>query len=60
MGTHDDKPDEMGTPKVTKGGLKLEAVAEFKRKHQVSAIIISVAQDFDAPLPEDFLIRPLL
>ena len=39
-------------------GLKLEA-SEFKRKHQVSAIVTRIVEDFDTPLPEEFLIRPL-
>lgn len=40
-------------------GLKLEAVSEFKRKHRVSAIVTRIVEDFDTPLPEEFLIRPL-
>jgi len=42
-----------------KNGLKLSAVKEFKRKHRVGAIVTHVADDFDAPLPGDILIRPL-
>jgi len=32
---------------------------EFKRKHGVEEIVTYVADDFDDPLPEDFLITPL-
>lgn len=41
------------------GGLRLEAIEEFKKKHGVTEIISFVADDFDDPLPEDFLLRPL-
>jgi prevent-host-death family protein len=39
-------------------GLRLEAI-EFKRKHGINAIVPYIADDFDDPLPEDFLLRPL-
>jgi hypothetical protein len=29
------------------------------RKHRIKAIINYIAVDFDEPLPEDFLLRPL-
>jgi len=35
--------------------LRLGAIADFKRKHGISRIVTFVADDFDAPLPEDFL-----
>ena len=40
-------------------GLRLEAIDEFKRKHKIKAIVPYIADDFDKPLPEDFLLRPL-
>jgi prevent-host-death family protein len=40
------------------GGLRLEAIEEFKKKYGVDRLIEFVADDFDEPLPEDFLIRP--
>ena len=40
-------------------GLRLEAVDEFKRKHGIETIVSYIADDFDDPLPEDFLLRPL-
>ncbi|HZK99865.1 MAG TPA: type II toxin-antitoxin system prevent-host-death family antitoxin [Caulobacteraceae bacterium] len=39
-------------------GLRLEAIAEFKRKYP-SGETFFIAEDFDAPLPEDFLLHPL-
>lgn len=41
------------------GGLRLEALAEFKKKHGIDQIVPYIAEDFDEPLPEDFLLRPL-
>jgi prevent-host-death family protein len=40
-------------------GLRLEAVDEFKRKHGIETIVTYIADDFDDPLPEDFLLRLL-
>jgi prevent-host-death family protein len=40
-------------------GLRLEAIAEFKQKHGIKTIVPYIADDFDDPLPEDFLLRPL-
>lgn len=41
------------------GGLNLAAGEEFKRKHGIKSIVPFIADDFDDPLPEDFLLRPL-
>jgi prevent-host-death family protein len=57
--TRNGKPVFDLVPHRSKGGLNLEAVREFKRKHGLSAIVTYVADDFDEPLPEDFLTRPL-
>jgi len=40
-------------------GLRFEAIDEFKRKHGVETIVAFIADDFDDPLPEDYLLRPL-
>jgi len=40
-------------------GLRLEAIDEFKQKHAIKTIVAYIADDFDEPLPEDFLLRPL-
>jgi prevent-host-death family protein len=57
--TRSGKPVFDLVPHRTKNGLKLSAVKEFKRKHRITSTITHVADDFDAPLPEDILIRPL-
>jgi prevent-host-death family protein len=44
-----------------KKGIDFDAVTnEFMRKHGVDEIVSWVSPDFDDPLPEDFLITPLL
>ena len=47
------------TPYRRRKGLRLEAIDEFKRKHRIDAIVSCIADDFDDPLPEEFLLRPL-
>ena len=46
-------------PHRPRKGLRLEAIGEFKRKRGVETIVAFIADDFDDPLPEDFLQRPL-
>jgi prevent-host-death family protein len=57
--TRDGKPVVDLVPHRSSKGLRLEAIEEFKRKHGVKKIFEYVAEDFDEPLPEDFLIKPL-
>lgn len=45
-------------PHRPRRGLRLEAIAEFKRKHRIASIAPFIADDFDDPLPEDILLRP--
>ena len=45
-------------PHRPRKGLRLEAIDEFKRRHNIDAIVEFIADDFDEPLPEDFLSRP--
>jgi prevent-host-death family protein len=47
------------TPHRPRKGLRLEAIEEFKRKRGNETIVAFIADDFDDPLPEDFLLRPL-
>jgi len=42
-----------------KGGLDFEAGQAYLRSIGVSKTFSYVAEDFDDPLPEDFLLRPL-
>jgi prevent-host-death family protein len=46
-------------PHRRKTGLRLEAVDEFKKRHGLKSLVTFVAEDFDTPLPEDFLLRQL-
>jgi prevent-host-death family protein len=46
-------------PHKKKAGLDLEAGREFLRSRGVNKLVNSIADDFDEPLPEDFLLRPL-
>jgi prevent-host-death family protein len=46
------------TPHRPRKGLRLEAMEEFKRRHGVEKIVTMISDDFDDPLPEDFLLRP--
>ena len=36
----------------------LEAIDAFKREYNVEQLVALVAEDFDAPIPDDFLIGP--
>ncbi len=45
-------------PHRPRKGLRLEAIEEFKRKRGLDTIVAFIADDFDDPLPEDFLLRP--
>jgi antitoxin (DNA-binding transcriptional repressor) of toxin-antitoxin stability system len=54
---HKDVVEPAGGEK--KGGLNLEAGRKFLRDRGVEQFFTYVAPDFDDPLPEDFLLRPL-
>lgn len=41
-----------------KGGLNWAALEAYKRKHGITKFVESIPEDFDDPLPEDFLITP--
>ena len=57
--TRNGKPVFDLVPHQPRKGLRLEAIEEFKRRHGVTEIFGEPAEDFDEPLPEDFLLRPL-
>ncbi len=46
-------------PHKKKAGLDFQALEEFKRGRGIDRIFGHVAEDFDEPLPEDFLLKPL-
>jgi prevent-host-death family protein len=47
------------TPHRPRKGLRLEAIEDFKRKRGIETLVAFIADDFDDPLPQDFLLRPL-
>jgi prevent-host-death family protein len=57
--TRNGKPVLDLVPHKRKGGLDLEAGQRFLRERGVDTLFSYVAEDFDDPLPEDFLLRPL-
>ena len=57
--TRNGKPVMELVPPKRKGGIDLEAGAKFLREHGVTQFFSYVAEDFDDPLPEDFLLKPL-
>lgn len=57
--TRNGRPAFELAPHRPRKGLRLEAIDEFKREHGVETIVAFIADDFDNPLPEDFLLRPL-
>ena len=57
--TRNGKPVLDLVPHKPKGGINWEALREFKRKHGIDHFFGPIPDDFDDPLPEDFLLRPL-
>jgi prevent-host-death family protein len=45
-------------PHRPRQGLHLEGIEIFKQKHGLAKIVDAIADNFDDPLPEDFLLRP--
>lgn len=41
-----------------KGGINWEALEAFKKQHGITKFVAFIADDFDDPLPEDYLITP--
>ena len=46
-------------PHKPRGGLRLEALAEFKKRNGIKRVMTSMPVDFDDPLPEDVRRKPL-
>ena len=57
--TRNGRPAFDLVPHQARKGIRFEAINEFKRKHRIKTIVPYLADDFDAPLAEDFLLRPL-
>ncbi len=46
-------------PHRPRGGIDREAIEAFKRERGLDRLVEYIADDFDDPLPEDFLLKPL-
>ncbi|CAN5376687.1 hypothetical protein BH10PSE7_BH10PSE7_22490 [soil metagenome] len=46
-------------PAGKKGGTDWEGLERFKKKHGITKMFEFIPEDFDDPLPEDILIKPL-
>jgi prevent-host-death family protein len=46
-------------PHKPRRGLDLEALAQFKKRNGIRQFVIAIPADFDEPLPEDVLLKPL-
>ena len=57
--TRNGKPAFDLVPHKPRHGLRMDALKEFKKKHGIDSFFGPVPEDFDDPLPEDFLLRPL-
>jgi hypothetical protein len=58
-GHRNGKPIFDLVPHRQKSEFNFKAIRAFKRKHDIGTIFTCISDDFDAPLPEDFLLRPL-
>lgn len=57
--TRNGRPVMDLVPHKRKGGLDLAAGEAFMRERGIKEWFTSVSDDFDDPLPEDFLLKPL-
>lgn len=58
--TRDGKPvAELSDFKPRTRGINLEAMRAYKKERGIDRVVEYIPDDFDDPLPEDFLLRPL-
>ena len=57
--TRNGKPVLDLVPHKPQGALHWDEIGKFKRKYKIKKLVLRIANDFDEPLPEDFLLRPL-
>jgi prevent-host-death family protein len=58
--TRNGKPIFDLVPHRRKGGINLKAIAAFRRRQGIRAIVVRVADDFDAPLHEEISLPPFV
>jgi len=56
--TRNGKPVADLVPHQKQGGLDFEALARWKKERGIDRIVAFMSDDFDDPLPEDFLSTP--
>ena len=56
--TRNGEPVAEVIPHKKKGGINWEGLRRWKEEHGVDRIVEYIPDDFDDPLPEDFLITP--
>jgi antitoxin (DNA-binding transcriptional repressor) of toxin-antitoxin stability system len=58
--TRDGKPvADLSVHEEKRGGLNWEALAKWKKDRGIDRVVEFIPEDFDDPLPGDFLITPL-
>lgn len=57
--TRNGRPVLDMVPHQPAGKLDLSAVDRFKKEHRLKEIVASISGEFDEPLVDDFLLRPL-
>jgi len=57
--TRNGRPVVDIVPHRARGGIDREAIEAFKRERGLERLVEYIADDFDDPLPEDFLLKPL-
>ena len=57
--TRNGKPIAELGPHRKSGGIDWEAMRRWKKERGLPQIVAVMSDDFDDPLPEDFLLRPL-
>lgn len=57
--TRNGKPILDLVPHKAPGGISWEGIRAYKQAHGIDTFFGSIPDDFDDPLPEDFLLRPL-
>lgn len=58
--TRNGRPVVDVVPHERKGGIDFEALRRWKKERGYTLVAGPIPDDFDDPLPEDFLIRPML
>jgi antitoxin (DNA-binding transcriptional repressor) of toxin-antitoxin stability system len=49
---------ELAPISTKKGGINWDALEAYKKKHGIKKFVEFISDDFDDPLPEDFLVTP--